>query len=617
MFCSSAVHRYIYGGQEKVTVLQLAQVFQDRMVIQCDKALRIFGRADTQGVLKLLVNGKSLGEAHIEPGEFSCVFTSRAASRSNTLELHFGDEVRQFTDVAFGEVWLAGGQSNMEFPLRYDRNYKKIRQNLSDADIRCFEVPRRRYEDENLGSHKTYLGVNTWRSLTPTSCGDFSAAALYFALEIRRNLGVPVGIISCNYGGTSALAWTREEYLAQDAELAKLIDAHRSRAAGIGPEEYERREKRYAGLQRGWLWRLFNHLLMKGLPFWVTRILGVAKNLAPQPPVGHKSLNRPGGLFSTMVSPIAGYGLRGILWYQGESDADRAGLYSRLFTATISCWRDAWGEDLPFLFVQLAPFLRWMNSRGEKFPALREAQQSCADEIPGVWMASVMDAGMRDDIHPKDKQPVGRRLALLALAYMYNADVPCESPRLRSARFVSESLYATGCPTNGRSAGKSGPLPGGTADGKSEPLPDGTAEGKSGPLPGGTADGKPEPLPGGTADGKPASQSGPVLELTFEHSGDGLQLRQHWVRTGKPFFFLPRSYEPRGSICTALEIRDAQGSLIKVCQAHAQGERLLLQLRPGFAAGPLDIVFAGKPWCRVNLYNSSWLAARPESIRLN
>ena len=149
----------------------------------------------------------------------------------------------------------------------------------------------------------------------------------------------------------------------------------------------------------------------------------------PEGVIGRSHPWRPAGLFYTMLRTVIPYGIRGFLYYQGESDAPHADLYEGMLKGLIRLWRREWGEELPFLMVQLAPFESWLVEKGENYPILREAQQRVADTEPGVWLASIGDAGMRWDIHPKRKRPVGKRLALLALGHVYGENVKCDAPR--------------------------------------------------------------------------------------------------------------------------------------------------------------------------------------------
>ena len=147
-------------------------------------------------------------------------------------------------------------------------------------------------------------------------------------------------------------------------------------------------------------------------------------------PMGPRNQNRPGGLYEVMLKKIMGFAVRGVIWYQGESDDVHPDVYGDLFTKMIACWRDSWKERLPFVFVQLAPFEQWMGNEGGKvFALLREQQQIVADQAEDVWMISSSDAGDRYDIHPKEKRPIGHRLALTAMNRVYHDDAGYEYPR--------------------------------------------------------------------------------------------------------------------------------------------------------------------------------------------
>lgn len=155
---------------------------------------------------------------------------------------------------------------------------------------------------------------------------------------------------------------------------------------------------------------------------------------------GPHSANAPGNLYKSMLSEIRGYPCRGVLWYQGESDDQFPDSYARLFERLAACWRGDWGEAIPFYTVQLAPFGWWMASTGKPYPTLRAQQERAAAEIPNVHMISIMDSGMKKDIHPKEKQPVGHRLALQALRYAYGFDLLCEPPYADSVERDGDKL---------------------------------------------------------------------------------------------------------------------------------------------------------------------------------
>nr|WP_314464724.1 sialate O-acetylesterase [uncultured Clostridium sp.] len=143
---------------------------------------------------------------------------------------------------------------------------------------------------------------------------------------------------------------------------------------------------------------------------------------------------RPEGVFEMMLKKIVPYTLRGVIWYQGESDEKHPKIYGKVFSALIKCWRDLWGEKLPFLFVQLAPFEGWFQENGNNFPRLREEQEWVAKHVENVWMVSSSDCGMQWDIHPKRKRPLGERLAWSALGHVYNKKIACDPPEFLEAK---------------------------------------------------------------------------------------------------------------------------------------------------------------------------------------
>jgi sialate O-acetylesterase len=155
----------------------------------------------------------------------------------------------------------------------------------------------------------------------------------------------------------------------------------------------------------------------------------VGKFMAYMSGTGPESPNRPAGLYHNMVEKITGYSCRGVIWYQGESDENKPALYGKLFSAVISCWREAWGESLPFLFVQIAPYGKSLfETGGDRFPEVREQQEWVSKHVHDAHMVSIMDAGMKKDIHPKPKRSPGDRLALMALGKIYGRDILCEPP---------------------------------------------------------------------------------------------------------------------------------------------------------------------------------------------
>lgn len=357
------------------------------------------------------------------PAQASCFKTE--------LTITSGDEKIDITDVAIGEVWLAGGQSNMEFALLYDANGKKEIERNHNPNIRIFDYPEVSYEGQLEQGDYSKFGF--WRRCNKDEMGYFSAVGYYFAKELENDLKVPIGIISCNWGGTSASTWMKEEYL-EDEDVKEWVLDYQKGLENLDLEAYEKCLSENASFLRT------NHredsftkymIVERTLEEQQKMLEQMAEERKKDPllyVVGPKSPFRPAGLYHSMLEHIMPYTIRGILFYQGESDDMKADIYDKVLTNLIRCWRDAWKEELPFFMVQLAPFKNWLAGTGEKYTILREKQQQVADKIEGVYLASIMDNGMKWDVHPKDKEPVGKRLALLARGKVYGEKILCEAP---------------------------------------------------------------------------------------------------------------------------------------------------------------------------------------------
>ncbi len=332
----------------------------------------------------------------------------------------------------------------MEFPLEYDAEAKKVIPTACSPDIRFYDCPKIKFEGQEKEDDFSMAGF--WRPLDPGNAPYYSAVGFYFARKIYEHYQVPVGIVGCNWGGTTASTWLDECYLQEDSALSIYWKEYEESLRNLDLDAYFAAEKKGRELMKQP--QVLNYLryIMKHTPgpllypIFTKIFQSSTKNL---PPPGPRDMNRPGALYHTMVKKIAGYPVRGVIWYQGESDDPKADLYSRLFGAMIRCWREAWGEFLPFLYVQLAPFESWLGLPAVNYPTLREQQEMVSKTVPGAYMASIMDAGSKLDIHPKNKRPVGERLALLAQGKVYGDDILCEAPEAVSAKMENGRLDIT------------------------------------------------------------------------------------------------------------------------------------------------------------------------------
>lgn len=415
-------------------MLKLAEVFGDGMVLQRRKPIRIWGNSEEAQKLSVSLNGITVAEADAE-GAFEMILPAQEALEDATLKIRgsLGDEL-EIKRVDIGEVWIAGGQSNMEFNLRFDAQGDAMIAAADDAHFRFYDVGRYAFFGEREEALKPdRIHWDKWVTYCPADAPWFSAVGVHFALRLREQLGVPVGIVGCNWGGTTASAWLDEALLKEDEKLSVYTDVYEKTLNRINLDKYRKKNRRDRELAASEKSVQDGDILMKiertQAPTLKERVVG--KFIDKFKPVGPHSEKRPGGLYQTMLKKIAGYTCSGVIWYQGESDENYATLYAKLFTKMIECWRRDWGEELPFLFTQLAPFESWLFCSGENYPVVREQQQMVENELEGAWMASIMDVGSRYDIHPKEKSEVGKRLAYLALNKVYGMDLECHAPMLK------------------------------------------------------------------------------------------------------------------------------------------------------------------------------------------
>jgi sialate O-acetylesterase len=392
----------------------LAPLFTDHAVLQCEKPVPVWGRAGGGEKIKVTFRGQNLATAAAADGRWGVTLAPLAATAegadltvagSNTLTLH---------DVVVGEVWLASGQSNMEWPLAKARDAEREIAAASFPLIRHIRI------DHAIAEQPAdFARTGGWQSASPATAGAFTAVGYFFARDLHRKLGVPVGIINCSFGGTPIEAWMSAAALRGTAVFA-AIDARWQQNLAEFPE----RQARYPAEYAAWL------------AAEEKAKAAHTKNPVPWPrrvPIGPGTPYALSGLFNGMIVPLQPWALRGVIWYQGESNSQRAGEYAELLPALIRSWRAGWGrDDLPFLFVQLANFADPDDPTGRNWAHLREAQAR-ALALPATGMAVTIDIGDAKDIHPTNKQEVGRRLALIAKAAAYGLATDHMGPTFTSA----------------------------------------------------------------------------------------------------------------------------------------------------------------------------------------
>lgn len=535
--------------------VRLAPIFGDHMVLQREAALPVWGQAEPGEEVSVTLAGQARSVRAGPDGRWRAELDPMPAGGPHELEVRGANRIL-LKDVRIGEVWICSGQSNMQWPVRLSADPEREIAQSADPDLRLFLVGFAAPSEPAAGLS------GAWQVCGPDSVGGFSAVAYSFGRHLRRELGVPVGLIQSAVGGTPAESWTRLEDLSSDPQLRKHAE-HRTRALADYPAALARHKEQmrdfeatggfdpataaddagwerpdhddrewgvltqplaweYSGIGElkldGTVWcrrdveipadwagkdlilrtcpideedrAFFNGEAVGGLNAWTERraypvpgrlvrggravisfrvtdragiggIIGepadfrleraddpsiflplagpwryrVAGRFLPRPtqPLGPGHALLPGGLYNGMIAPIVPFRIRGVIWYQGESNARDSLEYRRLFPALIRGWREAWGQgEFPFYWVQLAGYI-WERPDPE-WAELREAQ-TLTLSLPATGQALAIDLGESRDIHPKNKQEVGRRLALIALDRTYGRPTVYSGPVFRAVRF--------------------------------------------------------------------------------------------------------------------------------------------------------------------------------------
>ncbi|MCR5677487.1 MAG: sialate O-acetylesterase [Agathobacter sp.] len=423
----------------------LAEIFGNGMVLQREKPIHIFGTAEPQTQVCVTLGEETCRAQADENGKWTAELSSRAAASDLKLEAKTdsGDTVT-VAPVHIGDVWIAGGQSNMEFFNKYEKDWEHTRNLPMNPNIHFYNVPQRAFEGHETHNIGARGGYGKWLNDKEDGYENFSAIGYSFARFMQEDLSVPIGIIGCNWGGSTASTWLPCEAL-EEAPLNRYLEEYEAAVSEYAPEELRRVSlQEWEKLDEPESYRGFEPLLY-GLS-WEEQLECMKHGRGPIVPMGPYNENRPGGLYHTMLEPIAPYSLKGALWYQGESDCgDRAFMYDRLLTAMIREWRSLWQDELPFFVVQLAPFCKWLECTNDDYCTVRMQQQKVADTVPSVYLTSIMDLGSYYDIHPKEKYEIGRRLYLQAISHLYGKYEPGygENPRIAEARRVGSHVICS------------------------------------------------------------------------------------------------------------------------------------------------------------------------------
>lgn len=409
--------------------LRAAAVFGCDMVLQRETEVPVWGVAAPGALVSArLEPGGDNARATAGPdGSWKLTFAPRPAGGPYTLTLQSDGEEQMFSGVYFGEVWLAGGQSNMELSLSGSRNGEAVLAACHDRRLHFYETPK------VTTPAAAEAASSGWRIVGPDTAAALSAVAYYAARELAGTLGVHVGILECFWGGTYAHCWMPRELLAGFPAGQRRLAWYDARMGSKTDEEFDAQCAAYQAEVDAWNDRIAARRAAEPEVSWT--VLNRDCGLYPwPPPAGRTGFQRPGNLYESMLRRVCPYALRGFWYYQGEQDEEWPQDYREELTCLVRRWRADWQDPegrLPFLLVQLPMYATGAGE--DSWPTLREAQAAVARQQPNMGLAVLADLGEADNIHPVDKEPVGHRLALLALEQVYGCPVTGRSPRLETA----------------------------------------------------------------------------------------------------------------------------------------------------------------------------------------
>lgn len=407
--------------------LKLAAIFSDNCVLQRNKNIIVFGSGEEGRTVEAVLFGRKLGTAseqvsrargRVREGRFEILMPSLQAGVEHTLEVSCGEETIIRKNIAIGEVWLAGGQSNMEFELRNCAENRALRKPVNNM-LRFYYTQKKAVMDEDFFRTEE---ETAWNCFGEEGTEYWSAVGYFFAARLQVNVRVPVGIIGCNWGGSSASAWMPREAMAQEPELQTYLSLYDEAVEGKTEEEQIKEYKAYEVYQAKFDKRVAACYARKPDMEW-EEVLKYAGESKWPGPMGCRNPFRPGGMYQCMLQRIIPYTLRGFLYYQGESDDHLPHLYEKLFTRLIRQWREDWGDDqLPFIFAQLPMHRYKQDPDFQNWCLIREAQSKVQDMLKNTAMACIIDQGEFNEIHPKRKKEVGERMCAQALKLVYGAE---------------------------------------------------------------------------------------------------------------------------------------------------------------------------------------------------
>ncbi len=403
--------------------LTLPHFFSDHMVLQRERAAAIWGQTTPNAPVTVSFKGKTASAQADAQGRWRAeIETGSADAQGAVLSVNSGDMSVTIADVLVGEVWLASGQSNMFFTMNRVPEYEELTSKADHPGLRMFDAPL------VTATQPQRDIAGQWSLCTPETAPSYSAVAFFFALKLHQELDVPIGVIKTAWGGKPVETFTSREALNTLPATKALVDNAINSDAAYDPagaqSQYETRLKHWEAAAAQ----------TRRTPS------GERKPRArrPQPPKRPlETEGQPGVLFDAMIHPFVGFTMRGAIWYQGEGNAKPGAVpYDQTLPLMIRDWRQRWGEEFSFYFVQLANFRQPSTAPGTPDPwaLLQDRMRRILVTTPKTGMAIINDVGDPNDIHPKDKHTPGERLARLALAKDYGRKLVYSGPLYKTSQ---------------------------------------------------------------------------------------------------------------------------------------------------------------------------------------
>lgn len=404
----------------------LPNIFGSNMVLQQQQSNKVWGWGDADTTITVSIAGQSKKAKVSKDGKWHVMLDPMEVGGPHQLNIKGHDTIK-FDNVMIGEVWICSGQSNMQWPISRSNDADLTTMTAHYPNIRFISVPQ-------VGTDEPQANFKgEWSTCTPETTTEFSAVGYYFGRQLHQSLGVPVGLIDNAWGGSACEAWINRKVIEQDERFKELMKHWKGVEAKFKSGEAE---KAYA----------------KQLKAWEKKAAEAKKNGKPAPRKPRmnngamKGNQRPANIYNGVLHPTIGYGIKGAIWYQGESNASRAYQYRDLFPLMIKNWRDEFAlGDFPFYWVQLADFRAEKDAPADSdWAELREAQTMTMSKLPNTGEAVIIDIGEANDIHPTNKRDVGNRLARWALAKDYGFDqLAYHSPIYKSMEVKGDHILVT------------------------------------------------------------------------------------------------------------------------------------------------------------------------------